>query len=103
MALVDSNFADSRSQDRSRKHKHSGKSKGKGRADTDPYGGTGDGKSLAYNVPPPSSDRAPQGDYYQNYSHYGSTTGQSYRSNSYTGQSDYGGQGGYTPSQGQSP
>ncbi|KAH8764874.1 hypothetical protein F5883DRAFT_103521 [Diaporthe sp. PMI_573] len=97
--LMDPAFADSRSQDRSRKHKHGGKSKGKGRADTDLYGGAGEGKSLAYNVPQPSSDRTPQDDYQQNYSHYGSATGQSYRTSSYAGQSDYGGQGGYATSQ----
>lgn len=98
---MDPTFADNRNQDRSRKHKHSGKSKGKGRADTDPSGGAGEGKSLAYNVPQHSSDMAPQGDYYQNYSHYGSATGQSYRTSSYAGQSDYGAQREYAPSQGQ--
>lgn len=107
MISVDSTFADSRAQDRSRKHKHGSKTKGKGRAEADPYGGGGgcvggEGKSLAYNVPQLSSDRSSQGDYYQNYSHYGSGGGQAYGTGSYAGQGGYGAQGGHAPSQGQS-
>lgn len=102
---MDSTFTDTRTQDRSRKHKHGSKSKGKGRAEADPYGGGGvggEGKSLAYNVPQLSSDRSSQGDYYQNYSHYGSGGEQPYGTGSYVVQGGYGGQGGHAPSQGKS-
>lgn len=98
--LMDSTFTDTRTQDRSRKHKHGSKTKGKSRAEADPYGGGGgEGKSLAYNVPQLSSDRSSQGDYYQNYSHYGSGGGQPYGTGSYSGQGGYGVQGGHAPSQ----
>lgn len=92
----------SSAQDRSRKHKHGSKSKGKSRVEADPYAGGGsDSRSLAYNVPQLSSDRSSQGDYYQNYSHYPSGSGQSYGPGSYAGQSGYGEQ--FAPGQGQSP
>ncbi|KAI7777401.1 hypothetical protein LA080_003553 [Diaporthe eres] len=98
--LMDSTFTDTRTQDRSRKHKHGSKTKGKSRAEADPYGGGGgEGKSLAYNVPQLSSDRSSQGDYYQNYSHYGSGGGQPYGTGSYSGQGGYGVQGGHAPIQ----
>ena len=102
MTSVDSSFADSRTQDRSRKNKHNSKGKGKGRGGKDSYGAAGEGKSLTYNVPQLGGDRTSQGDYYPNYSHYGPSSGQPYRTSSYAGQSDYGGQGGNAPSQGQS-
>lgn len=99
---MDSAYPDTRSSDRPRKHKHNSKGKGKSRADTDTYSGAGEGKPMAYNMPPPSSGSTPQGDYYSNY-HYDSAPGQPYRTSSYPGQIDYGGQGGYAPSQGESP
>ncbi|POS79376.1 hypothetical protein DHEL01_v202224 [Diaporthe helianthi] len=98
-APMDPAYTDTRSSDKPRKHKHSSKGKGKSRADPDPYSGASEGKPMAYNMPPSSSSSAPQGDYHSNYTYYDSAPGQPYRTSSYQGQGDYGGQGGYTPSQ----